>query len=887
MMMQRKLCLAVSVGLLAACGGGGTGDPGGGGGGGGPATLPPSATPIAYDTSEVALGQTRETLVSESEPALSAPQDVVYPYDPQNPDANPATPTTVRLRSQCTTRTYDLKSNPSKVVLYSADGNVSYPGALLKGQEFRNGELRRLGVRAEHRTPLTFVINNVYSQSGATSGTVPQPDLQPVQDAIKARIVQAYNDNIPIGDSVAYSYEETNDVQRFMLKARLSARYGGVSGTLGTRIDKQQTQRTVIVNLVQKLYDVEVQQPPTRNDWFNASFFAGGLKPLLDSGEISAANPPVYVSRVSYGRVLTFSLTTTATRSDVEALLRASVRTLVAGGSLALDGKTTNINDSKVVKVASIGGNSAAALAAANSGDWGAFFKERLQLTEAVPIQVEYRNLYDNSPAGVTERANVTEEICTPQIVVPGPYDFALQDMHTRPESVGNINQVVTGDFNGDGRADLVWNELSGNANRFYVGYGTLAGRLRIEALVCGGVACDLSDPNVPWGQFRLLAGDFNGDGRSDLMWLRAGPALDAIEIHALAADPSGPAGQFTGFEATGRRVSARFPLTDAERAGMRPEVIVDDMNNDRREDLVLWFGTRNSIDQNVMDYQVLRGAPAPTADTPFSIVLQPRTRLGAATDRYNTNPATPNYTLVARDINSDGYNDLFWSLRGQDFSSTGPFNDERNVTVWVLNQGVPGDVAFGATSVFTHGTFNAWAAYVPLYGDFDGDGDTDLTWVGVANGGVNAVGAVHQAAYNGTTGTFAQGALQRWETAPSSGNVSVSALLQNRRGLFEVDTNGDAAKDVVVTGYLSVPGQTNFVNGLAVMKGVNRASPMFNVSSGAQQHPVNHDWQNYTFVFVGDFNGDGLQDVLWNNAALDNSVFVAFAKRETEQGTH
>jgi hypothetical protein len=59
----------------------------------------------------------------------------------------------------------------------------------------------------------------------------------------------------------------------------------------------------------------------------------------------------------------------------------------------------------------------------------------------------------------------------------------------------------------------------------------------------------------------------------------------------------------------------------------------------------------------------------------------------------------------------------------------------------------------------------------------------------------------------------------------------------------------------------------------------------MFDVTTSAQQHPVEQAWANYSHVFTGDFNGDGLRDVLWNNAALDNSVYIAFAKREAEQG--
>lgn len=122
---------------LAACGGGGGGDGGSGGGGGTAGALPPNAAPIVHDTRVVALNETREALVSETAPLLSDPETAEYPYDPEKPDEVQAQPVPVRVRSLCTTRTYDITSNPDKVVMYNRDGNVSYPGALLQGGAFR------------------------------------------------------------------------------------------------------------------------------------------------------------------------------------------------------------------------------------------------------------------------------------------------------------------------------------------------------------------------------------------------------------------------------------------------------------------------------------------------------------------------------------------------------------------------------------------------------------------------------------------------------------------------------------------------------------------------------------------------------------------------------
>ena len=134
----------------------------------------------------------------------------------------------------------------------------------------------------------------------------------------------------------------------------------------------------------------------------------------------------------------------------------------------------------------------------------------------------EFKNLNDNSTAGSTEITEVQEEICTPQIVVPGPYDFSLEDIHKRPIETGAIQQLADGDFNGDGRFDLVWNHLSGDENLFYVGYGNNEGRFDIEEKACADDFCDFTNSQIPWGQFKLNKGDSNGEGLQDVIWNKA-----------------------------------------------------------------------------------------------------------------------------------------------------------------------------------------------------------------------------------------------------------------------------------------------------------------------------------------------------------------------------
>jgi hypothetical protein len=84
-----------------------------------------------------------------------------------------------------------------------------------------------------------------------------------------------------------------------------------------------------------------------------------------------------------------------------------------------------------------------------------------------------------------------------------GPYQ-------ARDEMWWGAFKAFTGDVNRDGRTDLIWNAL-GDGNRTYVSLGQRDGTFtsippqdRVEQW---------------WWSFQTFTGDVNGDGRTDLIW--------------------------------------------------------------------------------------------------------------------------------------------------------------------------------------------------------------------------------------------------------------------------------------------------------------------------------------------------------------------------------
>ncbi len=59
---------------------------------------------------------------------------------------------------------------------------------------------------------------------------------------------------------------------------------------------------------------------------------------------------------------------------------------------------------------------------------------------------------------------------------------------------------------------------------------------------------------------------------------------------------------------------------------------------------------------------------------------------------------------------------------------------------------------------------------------------------------------------------------------------------------------------------------------------GLGTDSGMFDFSRISQTHPALDDWSQFD-ILVGDFNGDGFEDVVYNNASTANDLYVGLAK--------
>jgi hypothetical protein len=212
-------------------------------------------------------------------------------------------------------------------------------------------------------------------------------------------------------------------------------------------------------------------------------------------------------------------------------------------------------------------------------------------------------------------------------------------------------------DFDGDGRSDLLWRNLSTGANAIWKSANSATPQ-SVVALATSWKAAG--------------AGDFNGDGRADLLWRNANTGANAIWL----------SGNYATSQAVTGVANTSFVI-----AG------IGDFNGDGRAD-ILW---RNNVS----------GANAiwlsANASTPQAIVALPTSWKVAGVG----------------DFNADGRSDIVWRN-----SSTGAN------AIWLS-----GNVS---TSQAVAGVGNQ-SFVVAGVADFDGDGRADILWRNISNG-VNTI---------------------------------------------------------------------------------------------------------------------------------------------------
>ncbi|MEM6929633.1 MAG: thiol-activated cytolysin family protein [Myxococcota bacterium] len=359
----------------------------------------------------------------------------------------------------CSTTTYSIQDAPEDVVMFNADPQVFWPGALLQGDSYEAGS--PLLIPLPGRATLDLSISGLYADESAAFDVEPTPSA--VTAAINALLNGAVRDELPTTQSVFFKQEEAYSFEQSALELGFSARDLGASVSGGLSYDTSSETNTVAANATIRTFTVSVDPPTTPS-----SFFEGltqeELQEQIDLGRLSENNVPVYVASVTYGQIMMFSASSSESMSDLKAALSASFNSFAGGGSAGLSVEQEQLLQGSSLQVVTLGGSEEGVADMIRDGDPSAFFRGSTVVTSSVPIAYTLKDLNGN----VVKVGEVTEyglTTCSPN----GFANFYVL----------NDGGSTTGYYGDGSRADLT-SENIGSSAALDIEYDALNDRLLV-----------------------------------------------------------------------------------------------------------------------------------------------------------------------------------------------------------------------------------------------------------------------------------------------------------------------------------------------------------------------------------------------------------------------
>lgn len=356
---------------------------------------------------------------------------------------------------KCATRQYTLEDNPRQLVTMDPNVDALWVGSLLQGKHYLKGigSLAELPIR--QRAPVEIYIDVLGRE---VNRTIEDPNPARVQQNIADLVLELDASGVPFATDVNFLEATSYSMEQAALQLGMSAKFLGARVRTSLSTSSRVDRHTLLVSFQQKLFTVSMVSPQEPGGFFSQEFTEGALEEQIRLGRIGDDNLPVYVASITYGRMINFSFTSTASVDEMRATLDASFKSVGSGVETNLTFEQRKILEEAEIGLVAIGGPQELALSAIRTGDYREFFSEAVPLSTAVPISYQINNVTDNTPAsfGETTVYNVTE--CGPthetqEVQVVGSHCSAKSNW------LGNSNSCTTSVVKKTLEAGAYWDE--------------------------------------------------------------------------------------------------------------------------------------------------------------------------------------------------------------------------------------------------------------------------------------------------------------------------------------------------------------------------------------------------------------------------------------------
>lgn len=300
----------------------------------------------------------------------------------------------------CTTRSATETENYSDIVAYGVNSESLWPGALLHGNAVQSGTFTQVVLP---RAPLRASISLPCLEGGSGTIEMQQPSLSSYRDAYDRAVGEGGNCTPPANTHFEIKEVYSENQLSIALGANVQWSGGELAAAFNFRDEEVHTRR--LVKFTQQYFTVDADQPSEPADFFDGSVSAEQVQASFADND-----PAVYVSSMTYGRMVLFAVESTRTAQEVDAALAAAYRAV--GVSVEVEAEVharTVLRDSHTTAYI-LGGDSEAATRAIDGYDalvsfirnGGNFSTKSL----GAPIAYKLAHLSDNSLA----RLSLTSE---------------------------------------------------------------------------------------------------------------------------------------------------------------------------------------------------------------------------------------------------------------------------------------------------------------------------------------------------------------------------------------------------------------------------------------------------------------------------------------------
>ncbi|HTE54194.1 MAG TPA: thiol-activated cytolysin family protein, partial [Kofleriaceae bacterium] len=185
-----------------------------------------------------------------------------------------------------------------ELVALSANSESMWPGAMLRGDSVATGLFTQI---VRPRAPATISIS-LENLDGARSAVMERPSLSAFREAIGGILAQEVTGSTPA--NLYAEIEEVHSENQLAMALGASVSVTGLPAQLAASFDfsDQTIKSRYLVKYIQSYYTVDIDQPRAPSVFFDPEVSAGDLGEVMGAG-----NPPLYVSSVTFGRVILFT----------------------------------------------------------------------------------------------------------------------------------------------------------------------------------------------------------------------------------------------------------------------------------------------------------------------------------------------------------------------------------------------------------------------------------------------------------------------------------------------------------------------------------------------------------------------------------------------------